>query len=105
MNGKIMGRMLRKTRSVASIRFVFAPEFQLVFRFWLYLADFEVAKPNLAAVLLKQDMAFDTVAKSADVLELTLRDRVLDRFAAAPIFQDFDAVEPVFHAASLHDDP
>src|SRR6266700_1319612 len=55
-------------------------------------ADFQVAKPDLAMVVLQQDVTLAFVAEVGGVFELTLSHRALHRLAAAFIFEHLVSV-------------
>ena len=55
-------------------------------------------------VVLEEDMALDLIAKTGNVLELALGHSDFEGLAAARVFQDFGAVEPVLDVVALDDD-
>ena len=65
------------------------------------VAKFQIPEPDLTAVFLQEKMAFGALAKAADVLELAVGHGGFDFVAAAGVFEDFHAVEPVFDVVAL----
>src|SRR5437899_9936057 len=67
------------------------------------LSDLEVSEPDVAPVILQQEMTFHPVAEAGDILEFAFSDSRLDRRAAALVLEHFGAIEPMLDVISADD--
>ena len=66
------------------------------------IADFDVSKPDVAVVVLQQQMAFHTVAETGYVLEFAFGNAGFHLLAATFILENLHAIEPMLDMISLN---